>query len=75
MNGICGTMSIFSSMRYIVSNDRCDLHAAMWYMPFGLLFDFFDGRVARWRKNSSLYVCFRLARNVCGSNMGVERQN
>ncbi|CAO3668734.1 unnamed protein product [Umbelopsis vinacea] len=54
MNGICGTMSIFSSMRYIVSNDRCDLHAAMWYMPFGLLFDFFDGRVARWRKNSSL---------------------
>ncbi|KAI9289686.1 hypothetical protein BC943DRAFT_314939 [Umbelopsis sp. AD052] len=54
MNGICGTMSIFSSMRYLVSNDRCDLHIAMWYMPFGLLFDFFDGRVARWRKNSSL---------------------
>ncbi|KAG2173816.1 hypothetical protein INT43_005236 [Umbelopsis isabellina] len=54
MNGMCGTMSIFSSMRYLVSNDRCDLHTAMWFMPFGLLFDFLDGRVARWRNNSSL---------------------
>lgn len=23
-------------------------------MPFGLFFDFFDGKVARWRKKSSL---------------------
>ena len=27
---------------------------ALWFLPFGLFFDFFDGKVARWRKKSSL---------------------
>lgn len=26
----------------------------MYLMPLGMFFDFFDGRVARWRNNSSL---------------------
>jgi CDP-diacylglycerol--serine O-phosphatidyltransferase len=26
----------------------------MTFMPLGMFFDFFDGRVARWRNNSSL---------------------
>jgi CDP-diacylglycerol--serine O-phosphatidyltransferase len=41
-------------MRYLASNDIGDLYKAMLFMPFGLFFDFMDGRVARWRKNSSL---------------------
>ena len=30
------------------------LWLAFGFMPFGLFFDFFDGKVARWRKKSSL---------------------
>ena len=50
-------MSIFSSMRYCLSPDPTDLTnlwAALAFMPFGLFFDFFDGKVARWRGKSSL---------------------
>ncbi|ORX62010.1 phosphatidylserine synthase [Hesseltinella vesiculosa] len=54
MNGVCGVQSVFASMRYLVSNDISDLYSAMTFMPFGMLFDFLDGRVARWRNNSSL---------------------
>ncbi|ORY96401.1 phosphatidylserine synthase [Syncephalastrum racemosum] len=54
MNGVCGVMSVFGSMRYLLSSDVRDLYSAMGFMPFGLFFDFMDGRVARWRNNSSL---------------------
>ncbi|KAI8336303.1 phosphatidylserine synthase [Chlamydoabsidia padenii] len=54
MNGVCGVQSVFASMRYLTSNDIGDLYSAMSFMPFGLFFDFMDGRVARWRKNSSI---------------------
>jgi CDP-diacylglycerol---serine O-phosphatidyltransferase len=54
LNGVCGAMSIFSNMRYLVSNDPKDLYTAMGFMPFGLFFDFMDGRVARWKNRSSL---------------------
>ena len=54
--GFCGVMSIFSSMRYCLG--PASAHANLWYalafMPFGLFFDFMDGKVARWRKKSSL---------------------
>jgi len=56
MNGFCGVMSIFSSMRYMVGDPSHygNLWAALAFMPFGLFFDFMDGKVARWRKKSSL---------------------
>ncbi|KAI8091151.1 phosphatidylserine synthase [Gilbertella persicaria] len=54
MNGVCGVQSVLSSMRYLTSNDIRDLYTAMYLMPIGMLFDFMDGRVARWRNNSSL---------------------
>jgi len=56
MNGFCGVMSILSSMRYCMSppNEKADLWMALAFMPLGLFFDFFDGKVARWRKKSSL---------------------
>lgn len=49
-------MSVFSSMRYCLGhpNDFGNLWAALLFMPFGLFFDFMDGKVARWRKKASL---------------------
>lgn len=54
--GFCGVMSIFSSMRYCLGppSAHANLWAALAFMPFGLFFDFMDGKVARWRKKSSL---------------------
>ncbi|KAI9250266.1 phosphatidylserine synthase [Sporodiniella umbellata] len=54
MNGICGAQSVLSSMRYLITNDIHDLYMSMTFMPLGMFFDFLDGRVARWRNNSSL---------------------
>ncbi|TAQ87364.1 hypothetical protein B7494_g4337 [Chlorociboria aeruginascens] len=56
LNGFCGIMSIFSSMRYCLGppSVHTNLWAALAFMPFGLFFDFMDGKVARWRKKSSL---------------------
>ncbi|RKF72072.1 CDP-diacylglycerol--serine O-phosphatidyltransferase [Golovinomyces cichoracearum] len=56
LNGFCGVMSIFSSMRYCLGSPSAygNLWAALALMPFGLFFDFMDGKVARWRKKSSL---------------------
>ena len=55
MNGFCGFMSITSSMRYCIDpTSKGYLWAALAFMPFGLFFDFFDGKVARWRKKSSM---------------------
>lgn len=54
--GFCGFMSILSSMRYCLgpSDSFGNLYAALALMPFGLFFDFMDGKVARWRGKSSL---------------------
>jgi phosphatidylserine synthase len=49
-------MSILSSMRYCLG--PADAYGPIWaalaFMPFGLFFDFMDGKVARWRGKSSL---------------------
>lgn len=49
-------MSILSSMRYCLgpSDSYGPIWAALAFMPFGLFFDFMDGKVARWRGKSSL---------------------
>jgi len=56
LNGFCGAMSIFSSLRYCLGDatDYTQLYVAMALVPLGLFFDFMDGKVARWRKRSSL---------------------
>ncbi|THY05894.1 CDP-diacylglycerol--serine O-phosphatidyltransferase, partial [Aureobasidium pullulans] len=56
LNGFCGINSVMSSLRYCMGNpnDFGNLWAALAFMPFGLFFDFMDGKVARWRKKSSL---------------------
>ena len=49
-------MSILSAMRYCLSEpeDLGKMWLALGFMPFGLFFDFMDGKVARWRHKSSL---------------------
>jgi len=56
LNGFCGAMSIFSSLRYCLSgsSDYGHLWSSLLFMLLGLIFDFMDGRVARWTKKSSL---------------------
>ncbi|KAL8738899.1 MAG: hypothetical protein Q9181_000351 [Wetmoreana brouardii] len=54
--GFCGFMSILSSMRYCLGPPTSygPIYIALAFIPFGLFFDFMDGKVARWRKKSSL---------------------
>lgn len=49
-------MSIFSSLRYCLGepHQHGNIWMALGFIPFGLFFDFMDGKVARWRKKSSL---------------------
>ena len=49
-------MSILFSLRYCLSppSDFRSLWLALTFMPLGLFFDFFDGKVARWRNKASL---------------------
>lgn len=82
LNGFCGVMSIFSSLRYCLGapDDFNQLFLAMGFMPFGLFFDFMDGKVARWRKRSSLMgqeldsladlISFGMAPAACAFAMG-----
>ncbi|KAF3352182.1 Ubiquitin-conjugating enzyme E2 35 [Verticillium dahliae VDG1] len=55
-NGACGTLSIFTSLSYCLGDpaDLSTMYLALFFLPFGLFFDFMDGKVARWRKKSSL---------------------
>ncbi|TFY81762.1 hypothetical protein EWM64_g2246 [Hericium alpestre] len=54
MNGVCGSFSLFSSCRYLLTNDESYLTFALALPYAGLFFDFLDGKVARWRKSSSM---------------------
>jgi len=56
VNGFCGIMSVFNSLGFCLSHpsDYTYLWKAVAFLPAGLLADFFDGKVARWRGKSSL---------------------
>ncbi|KIH88966.1 phosphatidylserine synthase [Sporothrix brasiliensis 5110] len=55
LNGLCGILSIFSSLRYCIDpTSRFNLWIALALLPLGLFFDAMDGKVARWRKKSSM---------------------
>lgn len=53
-NGFCGTGSVLGAMQYLVTFETRWLATAMALLPIALVFDFADGRVARWRQRSSL---------------------
>ena len=52
-NGFCGSGSVLAAMQYLVTHENVWLVTAMALLPAALLFDFADGRVARWRRRSS----------------------
>ena len=54
MNGVCGSLSIFMSAKYLLTQDEDYLWTALSLPLAGLMFDFLDGKVARWRNESSM---------------------
>ena len=53
-NGFCGSGSVLSAMQFLVTGDDYWLVISMALLPVALAFDFADGRVARWRRRSSM---------------------
>lgn len=53
-NAFAGMASVLSVLEYLDSRDTRYLWAAFAFLPFAMLFDFLDGRVARWRRKNSL---------------------
>jgi CDP-diacylglycerol--serine O-phosphatidyltransferase len=53
-NGLCGSGSVLAAMHSLVSGENRWLLVAMGLLPVALVLDFADGRVARWRRRSSL---------------------
>ncbi|PLW46301.1 hypothetical protein PCASD_03783 [Puccinia coronata f. sp. avenae] len=54
MNGVCGSLSIFSSAYFLITLDLAHLKRACMLPIFSLAFDFLDGKVARFRGESSV---------------------
>ena len=52
-NAFCGTGSVLAVMQYLIVHEDRWLVIAMALLPLALVFDFADGRVARWRHRSS----------------------
>ena len=52
-NGFCGSGSVLAAMQYLITAESRWLIVAMALLPIALIFDFADGRVARWRHRSS----------------------
>jgi len=53
-NAVCGTGAIFSMMTYLQMPDVIHICFASGLVLTALVFDFLDGRVARWRHKTSL---------------------
>jgi CDP-diacylglycerol--serine O-phosphatidyltransferase len=53
-NGFCGSGSVLAAMQYLVTGDSRWLVTGVALLPVAAIFDFADGRVARWRHRSSL---------------------
>ena len=49
-NAACGLAAVFFSLRYMGSQSSVDFFSATAMTPAALLFDWLDGRVARWRR-------------------------
>jgi CDP-diacylglycerol--serine O-phosphatidyltransferase len=52
-NGFCGTGAVLSLMQHLVTGENRWLVTAMVLLPVAAIFDFADGRVARWRHRTS----------------------
>jgi CDP-diacylglycerol--serine O-phosphatidyltransferase len=52
-NAACGVLAIFAAMASLETGDRRRLLVATALLPWALVFDVLDGRVARWRMRHS----------------------
>jgi len=52
-NAFCGVGALFSCMTYLQTSDALHLYFACALIPVALIFDVLDGRIARWRQQSS----------------------
>jgi len=53
-NGFCGSGSVLAAMQFLATGDDRWLVFALVLLPVALVFDFADGRAARWRRRSSM---------------------
>ena len=53
-NGFCGGGSVLAAMQFLITGESRWLVLAMALLPVALVFDFADGRVARWRRRQSM---------------------
>ena len=52
-NAVCGAGALFSIMTYLEVNDVKHVYFACGLVVVALIFDVLDGRIARWRQNTS----------------------
>ncbi len=52
-NAFCGVGALFAAMTYLQTDDTLHLYFACGLIPVALIFDVLDGRIARWRQQSS----------------------
>ena len=52
-NAVCGTAAIFSTITYVETGKLAHIYYACALVFAALVFDIFDGRIARWRQKSS----------------------
>lgn len=52
-NAVCGVGALFSSMTFLETSDVVHIYFACALVLAALVFDVFDGRIARWRQKSS----------------------
>jgi CDP-diacylglycerol--serine O-phosphatidyltransferase len=53
-NAVCGTGALFSIITYLELRDVTHVYISCSLVFFALIFDFLDGRIARWRKKASV---------------------
>src|SRR5512141_600108 len=53
-NATCGGGSVFAAMAFLQTGQRGLFYLAAALTPLALVFDFLDGRVARWRHEHSI---------------------
>jgi CDP-diacylglycerol--serine O-phosphatidyltransferase len=81
-NAICGTAAIFSTISYVQTAAVWHVYLACALVALALLFDIVDGRVARWREQSSMMgreldsladvISFGVAPAMIGYGLGMQ---
>src|SRR5271165_2320773 len=81
-NAVCGTAAVFSTITYVQTEKLAHIYYACALVFAALVFDIFDGRVARWRQQSSAMgreldsladvISFGLAPAMIGYGFGMQ---